>query len=126
MMDVDIFLFLLVLRVFRVIRFFRVLRPLRALRYFKGILIFIESLAMSVDILLITTGMFLTAMIAIAFLTNSFIGDLLNQRCMPPMTTINNVTDLFINSPARSDPNYQAYGVNYYFSSYNLDYCKNV
>lgn len=81
---------------------------------------------MSVDILMITTGMFMTAMIAIAFLTNSFIGDLLNQRCMPPMTTINGVLDLYPNSTSLSDPNYMAYGVNYYFSSYNLDYCKNM
>ena len=116
-----------VLRVLRVIRIFRALRPLKALRYFKGIVIFIESLAMSFDILLITTGMFLTAMVAIAFLTNSFIGDLLLNRCTPrTFTDSNGLKQLYANSTARLNPNYKAYGVDYFFSSYNLDYCKDL
>jgi hypothetical protein len=123
-----LFLFLfLVLRVLRVIRIFRALRPLKALRYFKGIVIFIESLAMSFDILLITTGMFLTAMVAIAFLTNSFIGDLLLNRCIPrTFVDSNGMMQLYANSTARDNPNYKAYGVDYFFSSYNLDYCKDL
>lgn len=121
------YLFPTVLRVLRVIRIFRAIRPLKALRYFKGIVIFIESLAMSFDILLITTGMFLTAMVAIAFLTNSFIGDLLLNRCIPrTFVDSNGLMQLYENSTARNNPNFKAYGVDYFFSSYNLDYCKDL
>lgn len=82
---------------------------------------------MSFDILLITTGMFLTAMVAIAFLTNSFIGDLLINRCIPrTYNDINGFKVLYDNSSARLNPNYKAYGVDYFFSSYNLDYCKDL
>ena len=80
---------------------------------------------MSTDILLITSGMFLTAMVAIAFLTNSFVGNTLLNRCQPPLTLINGKLDLFLNSTARSNPNYQAYGAEYFTSSYNMDICKN-
>lgn len=115
---------ILVLRVLRVVRFFRILRPLKALRYFKGILVFVESLAQSMDILLITTGIFMTTMVALAFLTNSFIGDLLVNRCLPRTEMINGTLDILVNSSARSNVNYIAYGVNYFYSTYNLDYCK--
>lgn len=106
------------------VRFFRILRPLKALRYFKGILVFVESLAQSMDILLITTGIFMTTMVALAFLTNSFIGDLLVNRCLPRTEMINGTLDILVNSSARSNVNYIAYGVNYFYSTYNLDYCK--
>ena len=85
---------------------------------------FVESLVMSIDILLITSGMFLTAMVAIAFLTNSFVGNTLLNRCQPPLISINGKLDLFLNSTARSNPNYQAYGPDYFTSSYNMDICK--
>lgn len=79
---------------------------------------------MSIDILLITSGMFLTAMVAIAFLTNSFVGNTLLNRCQPPLALINGKLDLYLNSTARSNPNYQAYGPDYFNSSYNMDICK--
>ena len=117
--------FFTVLRVLRVVRFFRVLRPLKSLKYFKGIFVFVESLAYSSDILLITTVIFMTAMIALAFLTNSFIGDLLLNRCIPAVVYNSaGVRDLPLNSTARADSNYIAYGADYFFSSYNLNYCK--
>ena len=107
------------------VRFFRILRPLRGIRYFKGILVFVESLALSVDILLITSGIFVTTMVVLAFLTNSFVGDLLLNRCIPKTEIVNGVTDLLLNSTARSNVNYIAYGVEYFYSAYNLDYCRN-
>lgn len=107
------------------VRFFRVLRPLKSLKYFKGIFVFVESLAYSSDILLITTVIFMTAMVALAFLTNSFIGDLLLNRCIPAVVYNSaGVRDLPLNSTARADSNYIAYGADYFFSSYNLNYCK--
>jgi hypothetical protein len=108
-----------------VLRFLKVLRPLKALRYFKGILVFIESLSLSASILLITTVMFLIAMVAIAFITSGTIGDSLTYRCVPPFETINGVQELYANSSARADPNYQTYGYAYFESAYNLAYCKN-
>ena len=106
------------------VRFFRILRPLKTIRYFKGVLVFVESLALSVDILLITTGIFVTTMVALAFLTNSFVGDLLLNRCVPITEIIGGIRDLPINSTARSNVNYIAYGVEYFYSSYNLEYCR--
>jgi Ion transport protein len=117
-----------VLRILRVFRFFRVLRPLKALRHFKAILVFIESLTLSADILTITTGIFLVAMVAIAFLCNEFIGALLLNRCLPALVynKTTGITDVHWNSSAREDPNYKAYGWKFYYSRYNIDYCKSL
>lgn len=114
-----------VLRVLRVLRFLKVLRPLKALRFFKGVLVFIESLSLSSSILCITTFMFLLAMVAIAFITSGTIGEAMMYRCIPPFEMINGVQDLFKNSTGRTDPNYQTYGYAYFVSSYNLAFCKN-
>jgi Ion transport protein len=117
-----------VLRILRVFRFFRVLRPLKALRHFKAILVFIESLTLSADILIITTGIFVVAIVGIAFLCNEFIGTLLVNRCLPALVFNHStgITDVHFNSSARDDPNFKAYGWQFYYSRYNLDYCKSL
>ena len=114
-----------VLRILRIFRFFRVLRPLKALRHFKAILVFIESLTAAVDILAITTCIFLIVMVAIAFLCNNQIGSLLQSRCVPPLYYDQLGLPYVLNtSSAQHNNNYKAYGYKFFFSRYNFNYCK--
>ena len=114
-----------VLRILRVFRFFRVLRPLKALRHFKAILVFIESLTASIDILAITTCIFLIVMVGVAFLCNNQIGSLLQSRCVPPLYYDQFGLPYVLNtSSAQHNNNFKAYGYKFFFSRYNFNYCK--
>lgn len=102
----------------RVLRTFRVLRPLKAITFMPGLAVFVEAIIVSSGITMLNFMLLLLVMCALATLSYSFVGTALNQRCVPTPDALLNAT-----SAIYQDPYFEEFGIDYFYSKYNLRFC---
>jgi hypothetical protein len=112
----DIFLYFkfAVIRFLRILRLTRLLRPLKTVKMVPAIRVFVEAFARSIESFFLNLMVLFISLMAIAYILNAALDDSLQYRCVP--------TD-FTNANVSGNAYYDAYGVDYFYSSYNNEYC---
>jgi len=105
-----------VFRILRILRTLRVLRPLKAISFIPSLQVYIEAVFMCIKSAIMQTIVVVTVFISLSFFSHAVIGDRLLYRCVP--------TD-FTDSLVTSNVYYQEYGIDYFYSRYNYEFCGN-
>ena len=105
-----------IFRVLRILRTLRVLRPLKAISFIPSLQVYLEAVFMCFKSVIMQTIVVATIYISLSFFSHAVIGDKLLYRCVP--------TD-FTDSLVTSNVYYQEYGVDYFYSRYNYEFCGN-
>jgi len=104
------------LKVLRILRTLRVLRPLKAINFIPSLQVYIDAVFTCLRSVIIQFVLLLIVFVSLAFFTHSVIGESLLYRCVPTDFTADEVT---------SNAYYTQYGIDYFYSRYNYEFCGN-
>ena len=99
----------------RVVRILRILRALRTVTIIPSIMVYASALSECIDKVLISALLLGIVLLGMGFISYYRVGDNLLYRCVPSPTA--SVSALM------ADDYYAAYGNDYFYSKYNINFC---